>query len=336
MQVGTDLGGNVHILFGLFRAAVDKDVNRGNDFGFGELPDVQLVEVENAFDGLNGLADGFEADRSRDTLEEDVGGGLAEGQRRVEDDDGDEERDGWVRVESPPCVGVHDEEASCDNTDVAKSIAKDVEENTLHVHTTLPMRVTASVRVAVTGSIVWVSRGAVRMTSVGVVRMRRVTVLGRGRSGTGFKVGIGIDGTVVVGSVGKQTSALVIVVAEGGDRVGVLVARAVVAEIVGGLDDECAGLGRVTKDGADTVLTTATTLCEGAADAIVVGGRVGLLATNGDRSDSVTYSRFVKVRVRVGVRDSVRVRVAVSAVTVTAMCVRVTVSGMSVTVVVEE
>ena len=48
-----------------------ENVNRGDDFGFGELPDVQFVKGQDAFDFENGFADTLEGNMGRDTLEED-------------------------------------------------------------------------------------------------------------------------------------------------------------------------------------------------------------------------------------------------------------------------
>ncbi len=118
VEVLADLSGDVHVLFGLAGGAVDEDVDGGDDLALRKLPDVKLVEVEDAVDAHDGLTNGFERNGGGNTLKKDVRGGLDEGEGRVEDDDGDQERDGWIRVESPPCGRVHDEKTGGNDTDV--------------------------------------------------------------------------------------------------------------------------------------------------------------------------------------------------------------------------
>jgi len=48
-----------------------KNVDGGDDLGFGELPDVQFVEGQDAFDLENRIADAVKGNMGRDTLEED-------------------------------------------------------------------------------------------------------------------------------------------------------------------------------------------------------------------------------------------------------------------------
>lgn len=208
VQVGTDLGSNVHVLFGLSGRAVDQNMDRGDDLALAELPHVKLVEVKHAVDIHDRVTHGFERDGSGNTLEQNVRGRLAERQGRVEDDDGDEERDGRVRVESPPGVRVQDEETGGNDTDVAESVAENVEEDTLHVHAAV--RVTAAVRVAVTGSIVRIRTAGVVVSGVRIVIVR-MTVLVCGRRGGGsFKISVGAGGAVVLGTVGQQAGSLVV------------------------------------------------------------------------------------------------------------------------------
>lgn len=331
VQVSPDFGCNRHVLFGLVGRAVDEHVHRGNNLALGQLPNVQLVEVENAIDILDRLADGFERNRRRHSLEQDVRGGLAEGESRVEDNDGDEERDGGVRVETPPCVRVQDEEAGGDNTDVAERVPQHVKEDTLHVHTAFTVAV-AAVRVAMTGSIVAI--GTLRVVSMRIVIVR-VPILESRRGSTSFEVSVGIRGTVVIGSVGEKASALVLCAAERGDGVRVLVPASLVAEIVCRLDDKGTGLSRVAEDGSDTVLTATTALGNRAADStIFIGGGIGLLlAADGDGTDSIADGGLVLV---IAVGNGVAVGVIMATMAVTAVTVRMAMSAMSMTVVVEE
>ena len=66
MKCLANLGGNGHkvVILGC------KNVDGGDDFGFGELPDVQFVEGQDAFDLENRVADTIEGDMGRNTLEE--------------------------------------------------------------------------------------------------------------------------------------------------------------------------------------------------------------------------------------------------------------------------
>ena len=45
-----------------------KNVDRGDDFGFGEMPDVQFVKGQDTFDFENRVADTVEGDMGRDAL----------------------------------------------------------------------------------------------------------------------------------------------------------------------------------------------------------------------------------------------------------------------------
>lgn len=196
----------------------------------------------------------------------------------------------------------------------------------------------ARVGVSVTGSIVCVRVRGVVVAIVGMVIVRVAVLACAGGGGTSFKVGsVGVGRTVIVGVVAEQASALTLVAAaKRSDGIGVLVSRgAVVAEIVSGLDNESASLSRVTEDRADTVLTTATALGNRATDSAIIVVSGSPLAADRDGSDSITDSRFILVSICVVVSRAVGNSMAVC-MTVSAVTVRVTVTAVRVTMIVEK
>ncbi|GKT64693.1 hypothetical protein ColTof3_12032 [Colletotrichum tofieldiae] len=138
--------GELHVLLAALGGdgEVDVDVQGGDDLGVGELPDVDVVAAEDAGQVLDILADLLEVNVVGGGLEENLGGRLGEGNGRLENDEGDEQGDGGVGVEAAGPVGQPDDEGSDDDTDVAESVADDVENHGIHSHVAVVVAVAAS------------------------------------------------------------------------------------------------------------------------------------------------------------------------------------------------
>jgi len=76
----------------------EQDMNTGDVLRLGQLPDVQLMDRDDAIDGRDVLPHFLEVDGLWDTLQEDEGSGLDEWESRREDDAGDDEGNEWIRV----------------------------------------------------------------------------------------------------------------------------------------------------------------------------------------------------------------------------------------------
>jgi len=76
----------------------EQDMNTGDMLRLGQLPNVQLMDRDDAIDGRDVLPYVVEVDGLRDTLQEDEGSGLDERECRREDDAGDDEGNDWIRV----------------------------------------------------------------------------------------------------------------------------------------------------------------------------------------------------------------------------------------------
>lgn len=130
----------LHVSCGTFalEIKVDLDVQAGDKLGVAQLPDVDVMAADDAWQHLNVSLNVINVQTQRDSLQEDTGGGLAERNGRTKDDDGDDERNGRISVETPRVVGKPDEKRSCNNTNVSEGISHDMEEDAAHVE--VPMR----------------------------------------------------------------------------------------------------------------------------------------------------------------------------------------------------
>lgn len=89
-----DSVGHLHVVV----AWEDEDVDRCDRGRFGKLPNVQLVNGEDAIDALHRVTDLVQGDVVGYCLEENGRRRFDKRDRRGEDDDGDEERDARVKV----------------------------------------------------------------------------------------------------------------------------------------------------------------------------------------------------------------------------------------------
>ncbi|GJD02771.1 hypothetical protein ColKHC_11596 [Colletotrichum higginsianum] len=137
--------GELHVLLATLGrdGEVDVNVQGGDDLGVRELPNVYVVAAEDTGQILDILAYFLEVDVVGSGLKEDLGGGLGEGDGRLENDQGNEQRDGRVGVEATGPVGQPDDESRDNYTNVAESVANDVENHGIHSHVTMVVAVAA-------------------------------------------------------------------------------------------------------------------------------------------------------------------------------------------------
>lgn len=133
----------LHVASGTLSLEVEFDLNvqAANQLGVAELPDVKMVARDNTRKVFDVGLDVVNANAGGDSLEENARGSLAKRNSGCENDCGDDERNHRIHVEAPAVVREPDEECDSDDTDVAKSVAQDVKEDTAHVE--VSVRVTA-------------------------------------------------------------------------------------------------------------------------------------------------------------------------------------------------
>lgn len=104
MQTFSDGSSQLHVSGGTLAFEIESDlhVQRGDKFGVAQLPHVHVMTADDPRQFLDVVFDVFDADPRRHALEEDARGGFAEWNGGCENDQGDEQRDQWVRVVSPP------------------------------------------------------------------------------------------------------------------------------------------------------------------------------------------------------------------------------------------
>lgn len=116
-----------------FDFEVNLDVQTGYKLGVAQLPHMKVVAADNARQKFNIFSDLVNVKTKRDSLQKDTGGGLAKWNCRGEDDDSNEERDGWIKVETPGPVSKPDEKCGSNDTNIAQSVTHYVEEDATHV-----------------------------------------------------------------------------------------------------------------------------------------------------------------------------------------------------------
>lgn len=137
--------GELHVLL----AAVgvdgegDLEVHARDDFGVGELPDVDMVAADDAGEGLDVLADVLDVDVVGRRLQENTCRGAGQGDRRLENNGGDEERDGGVGVVLAGPFSEPDDERRYNYTQVPQSVAYDVKYHGVHAHVVVAVSVAA-------------------------------------------------------------------------------------------------------------------------------------------------------------------------------------------------
>lgn len=120
------------------------EVHARHDLGVGQLPDVDVVAADDTGERLDVFPNLRYADVFWRRLEEDLGGGARERDAGVEDDGGDEERDGRVGVVLAGQIGQPDDECGYDDANVAQRIAYDMEDHGIHAHIAVAVAMTTT------------------------------------------------------------------------------------------------------------------------------------------------------------------------------------------------
>ena len=129
-----------HVFLGSVRggdAEGDLDMHGGDDLRVGQLPDVDVVAGDDARDGLDVLLDVVDVEVIRSGLEENLGGCGGKWDGGLENDQGDEEGDCWVGVETLWRMGEPDNEGGNNDTDVAEGVTYNVENHAVHSQITV-------------------------------------------------------------------------------------------------------------------------------------------------------------------------------------------------------
>jgi hypothetical protein len=143
VQALTRHAGELHVSLavGLRDVEGELHVHRRDDLGVGQLPDVHVMAAHDARERLNVLADLVEVDVFGRGLEEDLGCRHGERDARVENDEGDEERDDRVGVVLARPVGEPDDQSGNNDAHVAQRVAEDVQDHGVHAHVAVVMAV---------------------------------------------------------------------------------------------------------------------------------------------------------------------------------------------------
>lgn len=138
--------GQLHVLLAAVRVDGEGnlEVHARYDLGVGQLPDVDVVAADDAGERLDVLPNLRYADVFWRRLEEHLGSGARERDAGVEDDGGDEERDGGVGVVLAGQIGQPDDECGYDDADVAQCIAYDMEDHGIHAHVAVAVTMTTT------------------------------------------------------------------------------------------------------------------------------------------------------------------------------------------------
>ena len=117
----------------------EQDMNTGDVLRLGQLPDVQLMDRDNAIDGRDVLPYVLEVDGLWDTLQEDEGSRLDERESRREDNAGDNEGNDWIRVVPVLPGRKPNDQTRADDSNIPEGIAHNMENKSSHVHRTMAM-----------------------------------------------------------------------------------------------------------------------------------------------------------------------------------------------------
>lgn len=177
----------LHILLATMR--VDRegnlDVHAGNELGVGKLPDVNVVAGDDTRESLNVLSNVLDTDMLGGGLEQNAGSCTGKRDRGLENNGGNEERDGGIGIELAGPVGEPDDESRGHDTNIAQSITDDVQDHGVHTHIVVVVAtllagllgqrmVVAIVHTRVTS---WTADGWVRMSRLLVGTERAATLL---------------------------------------------------------------------------------------------------------------------------------------------------------------
>lgn len=155
----------------------DLNVQRSDNLRVRKLPDVDMVAAENAVEILNVFANVIDANVVGGGLQQDLGSGLGQGDGRLENDEGDEERHNRVGIHAVLPRSLPNDKSRDNDTQVAQGVANDVQDHGIHAHVAVTVAMTAvATRFGISGRIVVVA--TVRITTVRVVvRVAMVVVV---------------------------------------------------------------------------------------------------------------------------------------------------------------
>ncbi len=131
--------GELHVLFAAVcvDGELNLEVHAGDNLGVGELPDVNVVAADDAGQPLDVLSDVLDTNVLGGGLEQNARSGKGKRDRRLENNHGDEKRDGGISIELARPIGEPDDQSSDDDADIAEGIAEDVEHHGVHTHVSM-------------------------------------------------------------------------------------------------------------------------------------------------------------------------------------------------------
>lgn len=144
METASNLPCQVHVTGGpcALYLAVHLDMQTRNKFGITELPDVEVMCLEDTREGFDISRDFVDGHADGDCLKKDSAGSFAEREGAAEDDDGDDKRNAGVKVVPTGEGGEPDDQCRSYYTNVAKCVTHNMKEDASHVQ--VSMRVTVA------------------------------------------------------------------------------------------------------------------------------------------------------------------------------------------------
>lgn len=126
----------LHVLFAAVRihGELDLEVHAGDNLCVRELPDMNVVAADDTRKSLDILSNILDANIFWRGLEKDARGSECKWDRSLENNEGDEERDGRISVKLARPVGEPNNQSSNYDADIAEGIADDVEHHGVHAH----------------------------------------------------------------------------------------------------------------------------------------------------------------------------------------------------------
>jgi len=133
--------GELHVLFATLFGDGERHLHmhRRNDLGIGQLPNVDVVAAQNAWQILDIVTQFVNVDVIGSGLEENLGRRKRQGKRGSQDDDSDEQRDERIGVQLILPVGEPNDESRDDDANIAQGISEDMKNHGVHPHITVTM-----------------------------------------------------------------------------------------------------------------------------------------------------------------------------------------------------
>lgn len=140
-----DLASQLHVLLStsLRYRQSDLDVHGGHDLGVRQTPNMEVVAVDDAGQCHDVLPHVANIDVVRSSLQENLGRPKGERQGTLENDEGDEERNGRIGVVLVVPLRLPYYEGRCDYSHISKHIPYNVKDHSIHAHVAVIMTVRA-------------------------------------------------------------------------------------------------------------------------------------------------------------------------------------------------